>query len=177
MMRSFSGELLLEIEQASVVAGLDQLVDERGGGGEADRQPRWQAARPRPRATCVLPVPLLPMAITFSRRSTYSQRANCMTSCLFTGRDGEEVEAVQALCGREACSPYPPVQLAVMAVYEFKLREPQQVAGMVDTLDGTAAGQLAVLAQERRQPQFLEMVLQEHAGLIAHDLPPTTSVM
>ena len=33
---------------------------------------------------CVLPVPLLPMAITFSRRSMYSQRASCVTSCLFT---------------------------------------------------------------------------------------------
>ena len=30
--------------------------------------PLWQAASPRPRATCVLPVPLLPTAITFSRQ-------------------------------------------------------------------------------------------------------------
>ena len=48
--------------------------------------PRWQAASPKPRATCVLPVPLplLPMALTFSRRSTYSQRDSCMTNALFT---------------------------------------------------------------------------------------------
>ena len=46
--------------------------------------PLWQAASPRPRATWVLPVPLLPTAMTFSRRSTYSQRASCMTRCLFT---------------------------------------------------------------------------------------------
>ena len=44
----------------------------------------WQAASPRPRATWVLPVPLLPIAMTFSRRSTYSQRDSCMTRCLFT---------------------------------------------------------------------------------------------
>ena len=44
--------------------------------------PFWQAARPR--AMWVLPVPLLPMAMTFSRRSTYSQRASCMSRALLT---------------------------------------------------------------------------------------------
>ena len=46
--------------------------------------PRWQTASPSPRATWVLPVPLLPMAMTFSLRSMYSQRASCMTSGLFS---------------------------------------------------------------------------------------------
>ena len=46
--------------------------------------PRCQVARPSPKATWVLPVPLLPTAITFSRRSMYSQRAISITSCLFT---------------------------------------------------------------------------------------------
>ena len=34
-----SGQLLLEVEQSSLVPGLDQLVDQRGGRREADRQP------------------------------------------------------------------------------------------------------------------------------------------
>ena len=34
-----SGQSLLEVEQSSLIPGLDQLVDQRGGGGEADRQP------------------------------------------------------------------------------------------------------------------------------------------
>ena len=46
--------------------------------------PRWQAARPRPRATWVLPVPLLPTAMTFSLCSMYSHRASSMTRALFT---------------------------------------------------------------------------------------------
>ena len=37
--------------------------------------PFWQAARPSPRPMCVLPVPLLPTAMMFSRRVTYSERA------------------------------------------------------------------------------------------------------
>ena len=44
--------------------------------------PLWPAARPS--VTWVLPVPLLPMAITFLRLSTYSQRASWLTRCLLT---------------------------------------------------------------------------------------------
>ena len=33
------GQLLLKVEQSSLVPGLDQLMDQRCGGGEADRQP------------------------------------------------------------------------------------------------------------------------------------------
>ena len=46
--------------------------------------PRWQAAKPSPRATWVLPVPLLPTAMTFSRRWMYSQRASSITRALFS---------------------------------------------------------------------------------------------
>ena len=46
--------------------------------------PRWQAARPSPRATWVLPAPLLPTAMTFSLFWTSSQRVSSVTSCLFT---------------------------------------------------------------------------------------------
>ena len=37
-------QLLLEVEQPPLVPGLDQLVDQRGGGGEADRQPEADLA-------------------------------------------------------------------------------------------------------------------------------------
>ncbi len=37
---------------------------------KATVKPFWQAARPSARATWVLPVPLLPSAMTFSRRAT-----------------------------------------------------------------------------------------------------------
>ena len=55
------GQLLMEPQQLLVIAGLDELVDQCGGGDEADREALiWQAARPRSRAMWVLPVPLLP---------------------------------------------------------------------------------------------------------------------
>ena len=79
-----AGQLLLEVEQSSVVVGFYELVDQDRGGCEAHRKTLWQAAKPNPSATWVLPVPLLPMAMTFSRRWMYSHRASCMTRCLFT---------------------------------------------------------------------------------------------
>src|SRR6202011_2406908 len=51
---------------------------------ELTDKPFWQAASPNPRAMCVLPVPLLPTAITLSRRVTYSQRASSSTNVLLS---------------------------------------------------------------------------------------------
>ena len=41
------GKLLLKVEQSSLVPGLDQLVYQGGGGGEADRQPPLAGGEPR----------------------------------------------------------------------------------------------------------------------------------
>ena len=87
--------------------------------------PLWQAATPRPRAMWVLPVPLFPAAMMFSRRSMYSQRASSMTSCLFT-RAGQKprgwpgVEGVQAFDRGEARGPDPALHHALVAVDEFQ---------------------------------------------------------
>src|SRR5215213_10599530 len=82
-----AGQLLLQAQQALLVARLQEFVHQGGRRGEPDRHPPLagrQAARPRPRAMWVLPVPLLPSAITFSRRSMYSPRASSRTSALLS---------------------------------------------------------------------------------------------
>ena len=61
----------------------------------------------------------------------------------------------------------------MMAVYQLKLREPQQVARMVDALGGTLAGHLAVLPQEGRQLQLLEVVLNSTVDLSLTARSPT----
>ena len=53
-------------------------------------------ARPRPRAIWVLPVPLLPSAMTFSRRSMYSQRASSRTIILLS--DGMALKSKLIRC-------------------------------------------------------------------------------
>ena len=42
-----AGKPLLKVEQSSLVSGLDQLVDQRGGGCEADRQPTLAGCEPQ----------------------------------------------------------------------------------------------------------------------------------
>ena len=42
-----AGKPLLKVEQSSLVSGLDQLVDQRGGGGEAYRQPTLAGCEPQ----------------------------------------------------------------------------------------------------------------------------------
>ena len=54
-----------------------------------------------------LPAPLLPTAMTFSRRWMYSHRASSITSALFTEGMPWEVEGVQAIGGGEAGGAYP----------------------------------------------------------------------
>ena len=43
------GQLLLKVEQSSLVGGPDQLVDQRGCGGEAGWQPPLAGGEPRSR--------------------------------------------------------------------------------------------------------------------------------
>ena len=65
----------------------------------------------------------------------------------------------------------------MMAVYQLELGQPQQVARMVDVLGGTLASHLAVLPQEGRQLQLLEVMLQQHRRPLAHRPLPGMSAM
>ena len=59
------------------------------------RSPFWQAARPRPRAIWVLPVPLLPSAMMFSRRSGIFTARQLHDQHLVERWDGLEVEGMR----------------------------------------------------------------------------------
>ena len=82
--------------------------------------------------------------------------------------DGGEVKGVQALGGGEACGADPALDHALVSVGDFQFGEAEQVVGMADTLGGALGCQLAVLPQKGGQLQFLEVVLQEQRGSIAH---------
>ena len=110
--------------------------------------PRWQAARPKPRATWVLPVPLLPMAMTFSRRSMYSHRASCVTSALFTEGMARKSKVSRLLVAGKRGGPDPALHHALVAVDEFQFGETKQVVGVVGAFCGALGCQLAVLSQE-----------------------------
>ena len=93
--------------------------------------PRWQAAMPKPKAMWVLPVPLLPMAMTFSRRSMYSRAGQFHHQGLVLRGDSGEVEAIQTLDCREAGRPDPPLHHALVAVGEYLLCKALEVLRVV----------------------------------------------
>ena len=172
-----SGQLLLEVEQSPLVPGLDQLVDQRGGRGEADRQSPLAGGESQTEGHMGLAGAavadgddVLPPVYVLAACQLHGQ-------VLVHRRHGQEVEGVEALGGGEACRLDPAVNHPMMAVYQLKLREPQQVARMVDALGGALAGYLAVLSQERRQLQLLEVMLQQHRRPLAHRPIPDMSAM
>ena len=64
--------------------------------------PRWQAAKPSPRATWVLPEPLAPTAMTFSPPLDAFAADQFHDKGLVHRGDGHKVEGVQGLDGGEA---------------------------------------------------------------------------
>ena len=91
--------------------------------------------------------------------------------------DGEEVEGVQAFYSGEACRTDPTLHHALVAVDEFQFGEAEQVVGMAYAFSSALASQLAVLSEEGGQLEFLEVVLQQQRGLVAHAARPDSRVM
>ena len=139
--------------------------------------PHWQAARPSPRAMWVLPVPLLPTAMIFSRRCMYSHRASSITSALFTDGMAVKSKVSKVLTAGEAGGPDPPLHHALVAVDEFQFRQPEQVPWVVHSLGGALARHLAVFPEETGQFQFLQMVFQQQRGPAVHAALVGSNVM
>ena len=91
--------------------------------------------------------------------------------------NGWEVEGVQALDGREAGRPDPPLHHALVAVDEFQFRQSEQVLGVVNALGGALGGHLPVFPEEAGQFQFLQMVFQQQRGPAVHAALPDSNVM
>jgi hypothetical protein len=118
-----------------------------------------------------LPVPLLPTAMTFSRRAMYSA-GELQDQCLVERRDRREVETVEAFHRREACLLNAALDHPSLPLDQFEFGQAQQIAGMVDTLGGALLGELVVFAQERRQSERLEVMDEQKLRRVAHDEAP-----
>jgi hypothetical protein len=136
-------------------------------------KPFWQAASPNPRAMCVLPVPLLPTAITFSRRVTFAA-SELQDQCLIERRDRREVETVAALHRREPRLLDAALDHPSFSLDQFEFGQAQQIAGMIDPLGSALLGELVVFAQEGRQLERLEMMGEQQLRRIAHDAAPAS---
>ena len=107
-----------------------------------------------------MPVPLLPTAMTFSRRWMYSQRASSINKALFTEGMARKSKVSRLFTDGKRAARDPPFHHTLVAVNEFQLGQAQQVLRMVHILGGALGGHLAVLPEEAGQLQFLQMVFQ-----------------
>src|ERR1035437_6634841 len=89
-------------------------------------------------------------------------------------RNGGEVEAVQALHGREPRLLDPPLDHPPFAVDQLQFGQAQQKGDVIETLGGAPPGELVVLAQERRQLERLQMLSKQKLGCIGHDAAPVS---
>jgi len=125
---------------------------------------------------CVFPVPLLPTAITFSRRARYSQRASSRTNVLLSEGIAVKSKPVEAFDRREACLLNAALDHPSFPVDQFKFGQTQQVARMVNAFGGALLGELVVFAQERRQLERLEMMGEQKLGRVDHGEGPGEKV-
>ncbi len=102
--------------------------------------------------------PLLPSAMTFSRRATYSERASSSTRVLLSEGMAVKSKLSRLLTAGNLASLIRRSTLRRSRFDHLQFRQSQQVTGMVDSFGGALAGQLVVLAQEGRQPQCLQVM-------------------
>src|SRR6266478_6636112 len=89
-------------------------------------------------------------------------------------RNGGEVEAVQALHGREPGLPDPTLDHAPFAVDQLQFGQAQQKADVIEALGGALPSELVVFAQECRQLERLQVMSEQQLGRIGHDAAPVS---
>ena len=92
-------------------------------------------------------------------------------------RERREVEAVEALHGWELGRLDAAVDHAPLPLDDLGLDKPQQIARIVDAFGCALAGDLVVLAQDRRQLERLEMMGQQNLRGVGHDAAPARRPM
>ena len=175
----------MEAEQLLLVAGLDQFADQGGRSGEAHAMAVLASCQ----AEGQRDMGLAGSGVAQQQHVLAAQQE--LRACQFQHhglvqrRDGEEVEAVEALDHWELRLPDAALGGAAVAVQQLQFCHAQQVAWIVDVLDGTLPRHPVVLAQEGGQAQRLQMMFeQELRGLcgsrgccLAHaDTPPSSAM-
>jgi hypothetical protein len=171
------GQLLLQAQELPLVPGFQKLMDQGCGGGEADGEAPLTGCQPEPESDVGLAGAAWPKRDHVLPLLEVGAAGELQDQHLVQGRDGGEVEAVQALDRREAGRADAPLDHPPLAFQELELGKTQQVGGMVDTLRRALPGELVVLAQEGRQLERLEVVRQQELGRVAHAAAPPSRAM
>jgi hypothetical protein len=135
-----ASHLFLDAQQAAFVAGLHQLVDQRGGGGEADGHALLAGGQPEAQADMGLAGSAGPEGDDVLAPLDPFAAGQFQHLHLVELGDRLEVEAVEALGGRElrgldASLDHPP-----LAVDQFQFDQAGQELDMVQPFGGALAG-------------------------------------
>ena len=164
----------MQAHQPPLIAGFHHLVNQGGGGGEANRQALLARCQPesegdmglagaaRAKSDDVL-APVDPF--------TPGQFQNLH---LVERRDRLEVEAVEAFGGRELRGLDPALDHPALSIDQFKFHQPGKELHVVQPFARTLTGQLLVLPQEGRQLQHLEVMGEKEFGSLGHAASPDT---
>src|SRR6202040_1167445 len=144
-------------------------MDESRGGIEADRQPLLAGRETEPETDVCLAGAGVADRDYVLPAGHILRGGELQHEGLVERRNGGEVEAVQALYGREPRFLDPTLHHAPFAVDQLEFGEPQQKADMIEALGGALPGELVVLAQERRQLERLQVMSEQKLGRIGHD--------
>ena len=171
------GELLLEPQQLLVIAGLDELVDQCGGGDEADREALLAGRQAETEGDVGLAGAAVAERDEVLAALDVLAAGQLQDQRLVERGDDLEVEAIEALDHGEARRLDAPLDHAALAVDQLELGKTQKIANVVDAFRGTLPGDLVVLPQERRQLQPLEVVDEQHLPCVGHAPSPDSRLM
>ncbi len=166
------GEPLLEAEKLLVVAGLHEFMDQGCGGSEADREALLAGGEAEAERDMGLSGAAWPESDDVLAALDVLATGQLQDQGLVERGDGLEVEAVQALHGREPGRSDAPLDEPALPVDQLQLGQAQEVAHMIDAFRGALPGHLVVISQEGGQLELLEMVSKQQLGRLAHGPAP-----
>src|SRR3979490_2736228 len=149
-------------------------MDESRGGVEANRQPLLTGRETEPETN------VGPAGAAVADRDEILPAGHILRAGelqhegLVERRNGSEVEAVQALHGREPRLLDPTLHHAPFAIDQLQFGQAQQKADVIEALGGALPGELVVLAQERRQLARPQVMREQKLGRIGHDATPVS---
>ena len=168
------GQRLVQPQQAAFVTGLHQLVEQRGGGGEADRHPLLAGGQTQAEGDVGLAGPTGPegvMSKTCLRHDDVPAPGDPFAAGEFQHLhlvqlgDRLEVEAFECreLRGLDAPLDHPP-----LTIDQFQLDQAGEELDMIQPLGGALACLFLIFPQEGGQLQRLEVMGEQDLRGLGH---------
>ena len=161
-------QLFLQALQAAFVDGPDEFMDESSGSGEAYFPALLAGRQTQSQGDMGFTCAAWPQCDDILAPVDELTAGQLHGQDLVQRRDDLEVEAVQAFGRRELCGLDPALDHPAFALDQFQLAKPQQVVDVIPVLHCALPGLFGIFAVEGRQPELLEVVLQQNLRGVGH---------